>query len=117
MADWSVVDNAVRKIISDVLKDMMVLPQKMLVKLDPEASLMEVHQEPLGVCRLMPVRAQGFKVQNKKSYLRVKDVPDVYLKISFGANPPWRTKVCMQRSFTLRPVLVCACVPVCVALI
>lgn len=92
VADWSVVDEAVRKIIADVLKGMLVLPQKFLVKLDTETSVVEAHQEPLGVCRITPVRAGGFKVQNKGSLLRVKDVPDVYLKIGFGAEPLWRTK-------------------------
>lgn len=92
VADWSVVDEAVRKIIDDVLKGMLVLPQQLLVKLDAETSVVEAHQEPLGVCRLEPVRAGEFKVQNKKKFLRVKDVPDVYLKISFGAHPLWRTK-------------------------
>jgi len=92
VADWSIVDEAVRKIIDDVLKGMLVLPQQMLVKLDAETSIAEAHQEPLGVCRLTPVRAGEFKVQNKKSYLRVKDVPDVYLQISLGAHPLWRTK-------------------------
>lgn len=91
VADWSFVDKAVRGIINDVLKGLLVLPQQLLVKLDAQTSIVEAHQEPLGVCRIAPLRAGEFKVQNKDSFLW-EDVPDVYLKITLGAHPTWRTK-------------------------
>ena len=53
VADWSVVDRAVRKVIDDVLRGLMVLPQQLLVKLDPETSCVDAHQAPLGVCRVI----------------------------------------------------------------
>lgn len=90
VADFAGVDKAVRKTIDGVLRDLMVLPRKMFLKLDPAKGCIDAHHDPLGVCRITVVRAGGFKVQGR---MLGKDVPDVYIKVKFGANPAWKTEV------------------------
>lgn len=100
VADFVGIDKMVRDIIDNVLIDLMVLPTRMFIKLDPLASCIDAHQDPMGVCRITAVKGSGFKVQGRFK----KDVPDVFLKIKFGAgkNPAigkttWKT-ACVDNS-------------------
>lgn len=83
VADLVGVEGLVRGIIEKVLIDLMVLPTKMFIKLDPLTSIIDAHQDLPGVCRITAVKGSGFKVQGK--YL-TKDLPDVFLKIKFGSG-------------------------------
>jgi hypothetical protein len=84
IADFSVIDKTIRKIMQDVLASMMVLPVRMMYKMTPNTNLWEIHTPLTGVARVSLLRGRGFQVE--KRTLRSDDVPDVYCVMTLGAG-------------------------------
>ncbi|KAI3545261.1 C2 domain-containing protein [Colletotrichum abscissum] len=98
IADWALVDKAVRKVILDIIASMAVLPNRYLVKLDSNNDYFRTYLPHLGALRLTIERAiciNGPKKSGAKRLLAkiVKDVPDCYAKVNVGAEEEWRTSV------------------------
>ncbi|KAK1727089.1 hypothetical protein CaCOL14_006958 [Colletotrichum acutatum] len=98
IADWALVDKAVRKVILDIIASMAVLPNRYLVKLDSNNDYFRTYLPHLGALRLTIERAIGISGPKKSGAKRllakiVKDVPDCYAKVNVGAEEEWRTSV------------------------
>jgi hypothetical protein len=88
-AEMSVVDTAIKGIIRGILGGMMVLPNRLFIKMDPLCSIFEAYIRPAGMIRVKIERGDGFKTTGSI----VQDVPDVQCAVSFGPNDPWKTSV------------------------
>jgi len=64
------------------LTSMMVLPNRMLIKLDPFCKILNAYTPPLGVARITAVNGGDFANINKT--FGKDDIPDIYLEISLG---------------------------------
>ena len=92
VADISSIKTTIDKTIQDILAGMLVLPNRMLTKLDDvQGSFFEAYQHPLGVARISVVRGRGF--QEEQRSLRKADIPDVYCRLTLGATEIWTTEV------------------------
>ncbi|ROW15255.1 hypothetical protein VPNG_03102 [Cytospora leucostoma] len=96
IADWAVVDKAVRKVILDIIASMAVLPNRYLVKLDGNNDYFKTYLPFVGALRLTVERAidiGGPKKSRAGGLLAkiIKDVPDCYCKVNIGAEAEWRT--------------------------
>ncbi|KAM0421483.1 hypothetical protein ACHAPT_010656 [Fusarium lateritium] len=96
IADFSLIDKAVRKVILNVISSMAVLPNRFLVKLDASNDYFKTFQHHLGVIRLTVGTATGITGPKKSGAKRlfeklVKDVPDCYCQVNVGAEGEWRT--------------------------
>lgn len=89
VADFKVVSKKIHDTMLDSINSLMVLPNRMLYKMNPLASFMDVYQPPLGVARITAVSGKGFKIE--KRTLGKDDIPDVYCNISLGGSNVWRT--------------------------
>ena len=87
IADLAIIDNTIRKIIKDILASILVLPNRLLLKIDPSNEFYKTYQQHLGILRITVVHATGFVTP--KGWF--KDVPDVYCMTKFGASPVWTT--------------------------
>lgn len=87
VADLSIIDDTIRKIIQDILASMFVLPNRFLVKLDPANDYFKTYLQHLGFLRLTVVSGKGFVTPSGF----FKDTPDIYCKVKLGASKPWRT--------------------------
>jgi len=83
------------------VEGLLVLPNRMLVKLDAQNDYFKTFQPHLGFVRITIGRATGI-VQPKKEKTGVskllskvsnivKDVPDCYVKVKLGAEPEWKS--------------------------
>lgn len=88
LADCSLLDTMIRDIIQNTLQGMMVLPNRMMVKMDPANDFMDTYRAPVGIARVTAIRGNNFKVQDRA--LRKADVPDVYCKFKLGGKE-WKT--------------------------
>lgn len=88
LADFSLIDDTIRKIIQDVLAMILVLPNRLLVKIDPTNDYFDTYQHHLGFLRLTVASGHGFVAP--KGW--IKDIPDVYCNVRVGASPPWKTE-------------------------
>ncbi|KAK2040898.1 C2 domain-containing protein [Colletotrichum somersetense] len=96
IADWALVDKAVRKVIINIISSMAVLPNRYLVKLDSNNDYFRTYLPQLGALRLTIERAIGISGPKKSGAKRllakiVKDIPDCYCKVNVGAEEEWRT--------------------------
>ena len=96
IADFSVLDSAVRKVILSVINGMLVLPNRFLVKMDSNADYFKTYHHPLGLVRITVDKAWGFaeEAQSKaKKFLSklTRASPDCYATVQVGAEPEWRT--------------------------
>ncbi|KAK1991879.1 C2 domain-containing protein [Colletotrichum falcatum] len=96
IADWALVDKAVRRVIINVISSMAVLPNRYLVKLDSNNDYFRTYLPHLGALRLTVERAVGVSGPKKSGAKRllakiVKDVPDCYCRVNVGAEDEWRT--------------------------
>ena len=90
VADFTIIDKTIRKMILDILSGMMVLPNRMLYKMDLANDYLKTYQPPLGIVSVTAVRGRGFVIERG---VITDDIPDVYLLTQFGSSPtPWRTK-------------------------
>jgi len=98
IADWVLVDKAVRKVIVSIVSSMAVLPNRYLVKLDNNNDYFRTYLPQLGALRLTIERAVGISGPKKSGAKRllakiVKDIPDCYCKVNVGAEEEWRTTI------------------------
>ena len=89
IADFSIIDKTIRSIMQEVLASMVVLPYRMMYKMDLGSDFREFYQHPVGVARITCVRGRGFIVEKKM--LGKGDVPDVYCNIKLGCEQVWKT--------------------------
>jgi len=98
IADWVLVDKAVRNVIISIVSSMAVLPNRYLVKLDNNNDYFRTYLPQLGALRLTIERAVGISGPKKSGAKRllakiVKDIPDCYCKVNVGAEEEWRTSI------------------------
>lgn len=96
IADFSLIDKTVRKVILNIISSMAVLPNRFLVKLDSSNDYFKTFQPHHGVLRLTIDNATeitGEKKSGAKRLLQklVKDIPDCYCDVNVGAEGEWRT--------------------------
>jgi len=89
LADMSVIDDKIRQAIQDVLGGMMVLPNRMLSKMDPASSFMDIYKPPVGVVRVTVEQGCGFEPTKKARIMH--DVHDIYCTLQLGNENKWRT--------------------------
>lgn len=87
IADLSLIDDTIRKVIHDILASILVLPNRLLIKIDPANDYFKCYQQQLGVLRLTCVSGKGFVTP--KGFF--KDIPDAFCKIRIGASEIWQT--------------------------
>jgi Ca2+-dependent lipid-binding protein len=81
-----------------IINSILVLPNRIMVKLDSTADYFKMYQQPLGVIRITADKAWGFAkdAQSKTAKLFSKLTqasPDCYAEIEVGAEPAWRTSI------------------------
>lgn len=104
IADFSLLKTTVQDIVLSQISALAVLPNRYLLKLDAQTDYFSLHQPYLGVLRLTIDSASGFQVPKKSGISGlinkiVKDVPDCYTHVKFGATE-WKTSV---KKDTLEP--------------
>lgn len=82
VADFRGVDTMIRDIIADILASMLVLPERMLYKMDPTCSFLNIYRQPLGIACVRVERGRGFVVE--KRAMRKDDIPDTYVTAKLG---------------------------------
>ena len=92
IADFGLgIDKKIRSVLDGVIANLMVLPARMLFKMDPTCDYRDAFQSPVGVARVKVVSGRNFQVQ-KGAF--ANDVPDVYLTMTLGTtNPDFKTSV------------------------
>lgn len=106
------IDSVVRKIITDNIAAMAVLPNRFLVKLDANTDFFKTYLPHQGVLRLTIGKATGLtypkksggavgKLTSLMSKVGIKDVPDCFANVSVGAETVFRT---FTKGNTLEPV-------------
>ncbi len=88
IADVSMLKNRIRKIINQVVANLFVLPNRLLVPISPAFDFFASVIPILGIVRLKVESGSGFKSTGRI----LKDVPDMYTKISLGGEESQRTK-------------------------
>ncbi|ATZ47681.1 hypothetical protein BCIN_02g09370 [Botrytis cinerea B05.10] len=96
IADLSVIDDAVRKVLMGIINSVVVLPNRILVKLDAKNDYFKTYHQPLGIIRITAERAWGFAEESqsktKKLFSKLtRASPDCYAEIEVGAEAAWRT--------------------------
>lgn len=96
VADFSMIDGAVRKVILSIISGMAVLPNRFLVKLDASNDYFKTYHHPLGIIRVTVEKAWGFAAESQtktKKFLSklTRASPDCYAEVGVGAEAPWRT--------------------------
>lgn len=82
VADLTVLKASLLEIVHQSLSSMMVLPQRMVYKIDPTKSFIDIHTPPKNVARVTLVRGRGFEVEEK--LIGKNDIPDVYVNLTLG---------------------------------
>lgn len=84
-----IVQSRLPALVSESLAGVLVLPQRLVMPVDPcSYDFLDTYRPPVGMVRITVVGGSGFKVQQK---LLLKDIPDVYCKISLGASKAFKT--------------------------
>lgn len=96
VADFSLIDGSVRKVILSIINSMLTLPNRLLIKLDTNNDYFATFLEPVGVIRITVDKAYGFaeEAKGKMKHLLSKvtrAAPDCYTKVEVGAEPEWKT--------------------------
>ncbi|KAM0406524.1 hypothetical protein ACHAPZ_003288 [Fusarium culmorum] len=96
IADFSIIDKTIRKVILNIISSMAVLPNRFLVNMSSNNDYFKTFQPHLGVLRLTVDSATeitGEKKSGAKRLLQkiVKDIPDCYCDVTVGAEGEWRT--------------------------
>jgi hypothetical protein len=94
IANLSVIDKAIRKVILSIIASYAVLPNRFLVKIDPSNDFFRTYQHPEGVLRLSVVSGTNLgRSKEGKSFLKklVHDEPDCYAKVAVSAEAEWQT--------------------------
>lgn len=98
IANFSVVDSAVCKVILSIINSMAVLPNRFFVKIDANNDYFMTYYQPLGIIRVTVEKAWGFaeeaKTKTKKLFSKLTGAsPDCYAKVGVGAEESWETSV------------------------
>ncbi|KAF2767215.1 hypothetical protein EJ03DRAFT_276486 [Teratosphaeria nubilosa] len=98
VADLSLIDGAVRRVILNIISSMAVLPNRYLYKLDVNNDYFKTYLYPLGMLRVTVEKAYGFAEQAKSSAKKLfskitRAAPDTYVKCRVGAEPERKTSV------------------------
>ena len=98
IADYSVIEGAVHNVILGIIKSMAVLPNRYLVKLDPNNDYFKTYLQPLGIIRLTVNKAWGFaeasQTKTGKLFSKLTGAsPDCYASVNVGAEGPWKTSI------------------------
>jgi Ca2+-dependent lipid-binding protein len=96
VADFAMIDGAVRRVILNVINSMLVLPNRLLIKLDAGNDYFKTYLYPLGILRITVEKAWGFAEEKKgagQKFLSklTRASPDAYCNVSVGAEDGWRT--------------------------
>jgi Ca2+-dependent lipid-binding protein len=96
VADFSIVDGSVRKVILSIINSMAVLPNRYMVKLDANNDYFKTYHEPLGIIRLTVEKAWGFAEESKTKTSKLfskltRASPDCFAEVDVGAEEGWRT--------------------------
>lgn len=89
IADSSLLKGSIRKVINQVVASLMVLPNRMLIPLNPGNDYFSTYILPKGYARITLVSGTGFKSTGRL----IKDVPDLYCFVSLGTETPIQSKV------------------------
>ena len=89
VADNSFLRGTVMDVVNDVVASIIVLPNRLLLPILPDNDFFNTYQLPSGVLRVKLVNGEGFKTNGGL----FRDVPDVYVKISMGAEKPQISKI------------------------
>lgn len=84
IADFTIVERKMKAILDDTLASMVVLPIRMLYKMDLGNDFFATYQPPIGIASVTVVDGHGFVVE--KRTLRKADVPDVYCNVQLGGR-------------------------------
>jgi Ca2+-dependent lipid-binding protein len=98
VADFSLINDAVLKVITGIINSVVVLPNRILVKLDANNDYFKTYLQPLGIIRITAEKAWGFaeeaQSKTKKLFSKLtRASPDCYAEIGVGAEPAWRTTI------------------------
>jgi Ca2+-dependent lipid-binding protein len=79
-----------------VISSVVVLPNRILVKLDANNDYFKTYLQPLGIIRITTEKAWGFAEESqsktKKFFSKLtRASPDCYAEIEVGAEPAWKT--------------------------
>jgi Ca2+-dependent lipid-binding protein len=96
VADFSVIDDTVRKVILGIINSMFTLPNRFLLKLDANADYFKTYHYPLGMVRVTVEKAWGFGEEAKSSTRKLfnkltRAAPDCYAKVDVGGEESWKT--------------------------
>jgi Ca2+-dependent lipid-binding protein len=96
VADFSLINDAVLKVLIGVINSVVVLPNRILVKLDANNDYFKTYLQPLGIIRITAEKAWGFaeeaQSKTKKLFSKLtRASPDCYAEIEVGAELAWRT--------------------------
>ncbi|GAB1317094.1 Extended synaptotagmin-3 [Madurella fahalii] len=94
IANLSLIDNAIRKVMISIISSMAVLPNRFLVKIDPTNDFFRTYQHPTGVLRLTVLSGSNLgEAKEGKSFLQklVHDEPDCYAKVAVSAEAAFQT--------------------------
>jgi len=89
VADLSILESTVQDALKSSLSTT-VLPYRLLYKMNSDNNFFDTYQLPVGVLRVTAIKGDGFIIE--KRLLGKDDIPDVYLNISVGQDPIWKTK-------------------------
>jgi Ca2+-dependent lipid-binding protein len=106
VADFSLIDGAIRKVLLSVINSVLVLPNRIMVKLDNSGDYFQTFLEPLGIIRITAEKAWGFAEEKQSTAQAIfstltRASPDCYALIELGAEPAWCTSV---KNNTAHPV-------------
>jgi len=97
VADFSFIEAPVRKILLSIINSILVLPNRIMVRLDSTADYFKTFHQPLGIIRITAEKASGFAEEQEQSKAKklfsklTRASPDCYAEIEVGAEPAWRT--------------------------
>jgi hypothetical protein len=96
VADSRMLKKSIDAVLASVLQSMIVLPQRMMYKLDitNPSLFLEMYHPPVGVLRLTLLNGNRFPIEQRQ--FRTADVPDVYTVIQVG-DQKWTSTVCRDQ--------------------
>ena len=90
VADLSVLESSVQHALQSSLSSV-VLPNRMLYKMNSDNNYLDTFQPPVGIARITVKSGRNFVIE-KRLFVE-DDIPDVHLNITLGAGPEtWKTK-------------------------
>ncbi|KAH7324023.1 hypothetical protein BKA65DRAFT_608639 [Rhexocercosporidium sp. MPI-PUGE-AT-0058] len=96
IADSDMIDGAVRKVIMSIINSMLVLPNRIMIRLDATSDYFKTQLHPLGIIRITVEKASGFAEDKQSASSKLfskltRASPDTYVKVAVGAEESWKT--------------------------